>query len=444
MSTVSQLQEVKLAIFDDIYEQFKDDKLNCERASKILGVSLSTFRRMRRSFERCGLEGIVDGRLGRESEKKAPVDEVMKVLNLFKTKYFDFTVKHFHEQLPNYGINRSYTWTKNNLQQAGLVVKAKKRGAHRRKRPRKPLKGMMLHQDGSTHQWVPGKTWDLIVTMDDATSEIYSMFFVDEEGTNSTFIALLEVMNTHGRFCSLYTDRGSHYWLTSKAGGKVEKGTPTQVGRALAQLGIEHIAGYSPQARGRSERMFETLQGRLPQELRVRGITEMEEANTFIREEYLEKHNQNFAVASSEEGSAFIPWVGIDLEDILCIQDERTVTNDNTVSYKGKRLQIPADKHRFHYVKSRVKVCEYPDGAMAVFHGPRCLERYDRQGKAIKDEETGNAASREGFSHSSAPKEGAKVEGRSQPTPSSVTEPSRRSGCSPAEPYPPDGTHGID
>lgn len=444
MGKLATQREVILMTFESVYEQFQGRSLNCEQASKILGVSISTYRRMRRSFEEDGQDGLLDKRLGKASARRAPVDELMQIEELYKTKYFDFTVKHFHEQLNSYGINRSYTWTKNILQRAGLVEKVKKRGAHRRKRPRKPLKGMMLHQDGSTHQWVPGKYWDLIVTMDDATSKIYSMFFVEEEGTNSSLRGLLEVMNTHGRFCSLYTDRGSHYWVTTKAGDKVDKNNLTQVGRALAQLGIEHIPSYSPQARGRSERMFETLQGRLPQELRVRGITEMEAANQYIREEYLQKHNQSFMVPAEEDGSAFIPWVGIDLSDILCSQTERTVTNDNTVSYKRITLQIPEDKHRCHYVKCKVKVHEYPDGTVAIFHGPRCLGRYDVQGKAIKEEDNKNAASRQGFSHSSAPKEGAKGEGRSQPAPSSVAEPSRRSGCSPAEPYPPDGTVGID
>jgi transposase len=443
MGHVSVHQEVMLMTFESVYEQFQERSLNCEQAARILGISISTFRRKRRSYEEDGHEGLLDKRLGKASARRAPVDEVMRVEELYKTRYFDFTAKHFHEQLPRYGINRSYTWTKNILQRGGFIAKAKKRGAHRRKRPRKPLKGMMLHQDGSSHQWVPGKIWDLIVTLDDATNEIYSMFFVDEEGTNSSFRALHEVMSTHGRFCSLYTDRGSHYWVTTKAGDKVDKNSLTQVGRALAQLGIEHIPSYSPQARGRSERMFETLQGRLPQELRVRGITEMEAANQYIREEFLQKHNQQFMVPAEEEGSAFIPWAGIDLSDVLCIQTERTVTNDNTVSYKGMSLQIPVDKHRYHYVKVKVRVHEYPEGTMAVFYGPRCLGRYDKTGKALKEEGVGNAASRRGFSHAAAPKEGVEDEGRSNPAPSSVTAPSWRSGCSPAEPYPPDGTFGI-
>lgn len=442
MGQTAKLQEVRMMIFDDVYGLYQTARLDCEEAATMLGVSLSTFYRMRKRFEHDGCEGLVDRRLGRLSARRAPADEVAEVINLFETKYYDFTTKHFHEKLTSYGINRSYTWTKNVLQDAGLVKKAKRRGTHRRKRPRKPMPGMMLHQDGSSHEWVPGKWWDLIVTMDDATSEIYSAFFVQEEGTMSTFQALEEVILTKGLFCSLYTDRGAHYWHTPKAGGKVDKDNPTQVGRALAQLGVEHIPSYSPEARGRSERMFETLQARLPQELRVRDITDMDEANRYLREEYLPEHNSRFAVAPEEDASAFIPFISGNLKEILCVRHERVVNKDNTVSYNGLSLQIPADKHRCHYVKVRVQVHEYPDGELAVFHGPRCLEHYDHQGRPLLAEEE-DAASRRGFSHSAAPKEAEKSEGRSQPAPSSVTAPSQRSGCSPAEPYPPDGTDGI-
>ena len=238
---------------------------------------------------------------------------------------------------------------------------------------------MMLHQDGSTHEWVAGQWWDLIVTMDDATSRTYSAFFVKEEGTMSTFRGLSEVISTVGLFCSLYTDRGSHYWHTPDAGGKVDKDNPTQVGRALAQLGIELIAAYSPEARGRSERMFGTLQKRLPQELRLAGITTMDAANRFLKETFLPEHNQRFAIAPEEPGQAFVPFAG-NLADILCVQEERTVGKDNTVRYKGLVLQIPEDRHRHHYVKARVGVHEYPDGHLAVFHGPRRLAVYNADG----------------------------------------------------------------
>ena len=386
------LREVRVIRFEEIYGQYRMKRLSCEAAAEILGTSVSSFYRMRRRYEEEGSEGLADRRVGKLSARRAPVDEVMRVINLFETKYYDFTVKHFHEKLEGHGIHRSYTWTKKVLQQAELVKKAPRRGAHRRKRARRPLPGMMLHQDGSKHEWVPGRFWDLIVTMDDATNFIYSCFFVDEEGTMSAFSALGEVIKAHGLFCSLYADRASHYWHTPQAGGKVDKNNPTQVGRALGQLGIELIPAYSPEARGRSERMFGTLQKRLPQELRLRGIRDMEEANRFLREAYLPDHNKRFTVPSEEKGSAFIPWAGNGLQDILSIQEERTVGNDNTVRYKGLCLQIPEDKHRYHYVKVRVRVHEYPNGTLAVFHGPRKLAQYGTDGKLLKKTKKEQAA----------------------------------------------------
>jgi hypothetical protein len=321
------------------------------------------------------------------SARRVPVDEAMRLIALFETQYFDFTVKHFHEKLVAQGYARSYTWVKNTLQEAGVVKKAKKRGKHRRKRPRRPLPGMMLHQDGSSHEWVPGKIWDLIVTMDDATNETYSMFFCEEEGVMSSFQGLSETMKTHGLPCSLYVDRGSHYFFTPKAGGKVDKGRLTQVGRAMAQLGIEMIAAYSPEARGRSERMFGTLQKRLPQELRLHGITDMAEANRFLRESFLPAHNARFAKAAEAEGCAFTPLYGFALDDVLCIQNERVVSNDNTVRYKNSTLQITSGNSRLHYAKCKVRVHEYPDGGLAVFHGPRRLETVLLEKKGHKEEE---------------------------------------------------------
>lgn len=378
--------------FEDVYGRFRQRRLTVDEAADLLSVSVSTFGRYRRRYEAEGAAGLYDRRLGRVSARRAPTDEVMRVLALFETRYFDFTVKHFHEKLVSeHGSTRSYTWTKNTLQAAGAVRKAPRRGAHRRKRPRKPLPGMMLHQDGSSHAWVPGAEWDLIVTMDDATSEICSAFFVEEEGTMSSFQGLHEVIARHGLFGSLYVDRGSHYWQTPEAGGKVDKANPTQVGRALRQLGVELIPAYSPEARGRSERMFGTLQRRLPQELRLAGATTMAEANRFLREVFLPAHNERFRQPAAEPGNAFVPYVGPDLADILCVQEERVVGNDNTVRYHGLHLQIPADRHRHHYVKARVRVHEYPDSTLAVFHGPRCLARYDSRGVPL-DETNRSAA----------------------------------------------------
>jgi transposase len=369
--------------FEEVLGRYGSGRLSCEEAADLLSMSVSSFYRWRRRYEsHGGPAGLADGRMGKASARRAPVDEVARVLELYETRYFDFSAKHFHEQLSGHGIQRSYSWTKSTLQAHGKVVKAKRRGAHRRRRPRKPLPGMMLHQDGSRHEWVTGQWWDLIVTMDDATSEVYSAFFVAEEGTVSSLRGIREVIERRGLFCSLYTDRGSHYWVTTTA-GKVDKDTPTQVKRALDQLGIELIPAYSPEARGRSERMFATLQGRLPQELRLAGITDREAANHFLAEVFLPAHNRRFRTPSTETGSAFVPYDGVSLPDILCIQEERTVGNDNTVRHAGRILQIPQDRHRNHYVKCKVRVHEHTDGTLAVFHGPRRLATYQADGTLI-------------------------------------------------------------
>ncbi len=384
MGRTEQLQGLRLMKFEEVYGRSYRGELSQLEAAEVLGMSERTFRRWRERFEAEGAEGLYDRRLGRASARRAGVDEVMAVLALFDTRYWDFTAKHFWEKLvAEHGFKRSYNWVRLTLQARGRVRPAPRRGAHRRKRPRRPVAGMMLHQDGSSHEWVAGQRWDLIVTLDDATSDVYSGFFVEEEGTMSTLRALSEVIAERGLFCSLYADRGSHYWHTPEAGGRVDKDNPTQVGRALAQLGIELIAAYSPEARGRSERMFGTLQKRLPQELRLAGITTMDEANRFLKQVFWPTHNACFARPAEAAGSAFVAFAG-NLADILSVQEERVVANDNTVRYKGLVLQIPADRHRHHYVKARVRVHEYPDATLAIFHGPRCLARCRADGSLIE------------------------------------------------------------
>jgi hypothetical protein len=277
------------------------------------------------------------------------------------------------------------------VQSKGLLERAKRRGAHRRKRPPRPLPGMMLHQDGSRHEWIAGlDAMDLIVTMDDATNTIYSAFLVAEEGTASTFQALLEVFGQHGLPLSLYTDRGSHYFHTPEAGGRVDRKHLTQVGRALAHLGVEHIAAYSPQARGRSERLFQTLQDRLVKELALAAITTVEAADRYLRDVYVPAHNKQFAVKAEQDGSAFVAIPGVDLNEILCVQEDRQVDKDNTVVFARLRLQIPPSPLRPHFVKARVRVRRYHDGTHAIFHGPRCLARYDADG--VLQDETKQAA----------------------------------------------------
>jgi transposase len=375
--------------FEELYERRQRRTLTMGEAAEMLGITERTFRRWSSRYQAEGAEGLQDRRLGRASARAVPVDEALRMVTLYETRYTGWTVKHFHERWQaDHGGTRSYTWTKKALQAAGHVARAPRRGAHRKKRPRKPLPGMMLHQDGSTHEWSPGCQWDLIVTLDDATTEIYSAVFVEEEGTMSSFQGLQTVIETQGLFSSLYTDRGTHYWYTEEAGGKVDKTRLTQVHRALQQLGITLIAAYSPEARGRSERVFRTLQDRLPKELALAGITDMAAANQFLRDRFVPAYNQRFAVPAAESGTAFVPWIGSNLPDLLCVQEERVVANDNTVRYQGRSLQIPQDRHRYHYVKVTVRVHAYPDGTLAVFHGPRCLARYTTEGQLLTPDAT--------------------------------------------------------
>lgn len=382
MTRATILQEVRQMRFEELYARRQRRELTMAEAAEMLGITERTFRRGSTRYEADGTTGLEDRRLGRVSARAVPVDEALRMVTLYETRYTGWTVKHFHERWhAEHGGSRSYTWTKNRLQAAGQVSRAPRRGAHRKKRPRKPLPGMMLHQDGSTHEWVPSCQWDLIVTMDDATSELYSAFFVEEEGTMSSFQGVREVIEQKGLFSSLYVDRGSHYWHTEEAGGKVDKNRPTQVHRALQQLGITLIPAYSPEARGRSERIFRTLQDRLPKELALVGITDMTAANRYLVERFLPAYNRRFAVPATESGTAFVPWSGTGLADILCVQEDRIVANDNTVRYQTRSLQIPQDAHRFHYVKVSVRVHEYPDATLAVFHGPRCLARYHADGR---------------------------------------------------------------
>lgn len=372
--------------------RYRAGAFSCVEAAEFLGISERHFRRLRDTYEAEGAEGLIDKRRGRASARRAPVDQIEWVLGEFRTRYFDFTVKHFHEELQKRGFKLGYTWTKTVLQQRGYVAVAPKRSAHRKKRPRRPLPGMLLFQDGSTHEWLIGQpNLDLIATMDDATSELYSLFLVEQEGTESSFLGLSETIAKKGLFSSFYTDRGSHYFFTPKAGEAVDKGRLTQVGRALAELGIEHIPSYSPEARGRIERLWDTLQGRLPPLLRLNAIATVEAANRYLTQTYLDEHNARFAVPAAEEGSAFVPFVG-ELANVLCAKHERAVGNDNCVRFERLSLQIPEQRHRRHFVRANVQVRQYPDGRLAIFHGPRRLADYTPDGRLMTEETTARSA----------------------------------------------------
>lgn len=361
-------------------------KINWLEAAAIIGITDRGMRRWRKRLEVEGYEGLFDRRTRRPSAKRIDMATVEKILKLYRETYFDLNVKHFVEKLhAQHDIQLSYTWVKTALQDAGLVTRYAKRGPHRKKRPRRPLTGMMLHVDGSRHQWIPGLDHyqDLIVIFDDATSEVYDVQLVEEESTWSVMAALKRVVETRGLFCSLYSDRGSHMAWTPKAGGLVDRDHPTQIARALKQLGIELILAYSPQARGRCERIFGTWQGRLPQELRLQKITTVEGANEFLRKDWIPIHDASFSVEAEQTGTAFLPYTGTDLEKIFSQQHERVVDNDNTVRYENRCLQIPQQTFRFSLARCRVLVCEHLDQTITVHYGNHLLGQYDAAGQPL-------------------------------------------------------------
>jgi len=387
MNRTTWVQDRRMQKFRDVLSRWESGELSMMEAGELLGMSERQFRRYRDRYEEEGLEGLLDRRLGRQSVRRVPEGERQRMLELYRAFYGGWNVKHFHEHLrESHSFAWGYTWTKTQLHAAGLVERSRRRGAHRRKRPRKPCEGMMLHQDGSRFAWLAEQApLDLIVTMDDATSTIYSAFLIEEEGTASSFQGLLETFLAKGLASSLYSDRGSHYFVTLKAGGAVDKIRLTQVGRALDRLGIEHIPAYSPEARGRSERMFSTLQDRLPRELALAGIVDIEAANRFIAQTYLPAHNARFARPAAVDDSAFVAADPQQLAQILCIEEERVVARDNTVAFARLRLQLPKNPIRHHFVKATVKIRQYPDGTLAIFHGPRRIARYRPDGVAIED-----------------------------------------------------------
>jgi transposase len=360
-------------------------KITWWAAAEIIGVTDRTMWRWRERLEKFGYEGLADRRKGKPGPRGIPVATVEKVLGLYKETYYDLNIRHFHEKLRDeHGIELSYTWVQQALQGAGLVAKRHKRGPHRRRRPRRPMVGMLLHIDGSKHRWLNNERWhDLIVILDDANTEIYYAQLVEEESTRTVMAGLREVLEVKGVFCALYSDRGSHFFVTVKEGEKVDKHRLTQVGRAMKELGVQMIAAYSPQARGRSERSFGTWQGRLPQELRLAGINTIEGANRFLRERYIAEFNRKFSVAAAETGTAFRRTGRSDLNWIFSIQTERVVEKDNTVAIRGRSWQIEKTRFRNSLAGSTVTIHEHLDETVSIRFGPHVVGRYSSSGAAL-------------------------------------------------------------
>jgi transposase len=367
-----------------------DKKITWLQAAEIIRVSPRQLRRWRTGWEKYGYDGLFDRRLGKPSPRRVALETVAEVLRLYREKYAGFSVQHFHEKLEKeHKIKLSYTWVKKALQGAGLVEKEAKRGVHRKKRERRPIPGLLLHIDASKHQWFQDARWhDLIVIMDDATSEVYYAQLVDEESTRTVMAGLREVIEQKGAFCALYSDRASHFFSTPKAGDVVDRQRLTQVGRALAELKIEMIPAYSPQARGRSERSFGTWQGRLPQELALKAITTVEAANQFLLESYIAEFNQKFSVAPAQTGNAFLPVYGHDLDLVFSIQHERVAGKDNTVKLANLCLQIERTSWRNSLAGCRVKVHQHFDETFTIVYAGRIVGKYSCEGLPL-DNATG-------------------------------------------------------
>jgi len=362
-------------------------KITWWQAAEILGISIRTMRRWKWKYENEGFKGLRDGRKGKPSWKRVPPGETERILGLYRDRYFDLNVRHFYEKAKSqHGVTLSYTWVKNLLQGAGLVKKSRDRKPHRKRRPRRPIPGMLLHIDGSHHQWFQDDRWlDLLVILDDATGEIYYAQLVEDEDTRTVMTGLREVITRKGLFCALYSDRAGHFFYTPKAQQQVDHRQLTQVGRAMKDLGIQMIPAYSPQARGRSERSFSTWQGRLPQELRLRGITTREHANTFLRQDYIQEFNSRFTVTAAQTGTAFVPLGSQDLDRIFSIQHERTVDNDNTVRLANMILQIESTTWRSTLAGCRVLLQQRLDATIVVSYGPHVIGRYTHNGKPIPE-----------------------------------------------------------
>ena len=378
-------REVKAVTRKEVIVRAIAKELTWIQAAEICGITARHMRRLKDHYQRYGYGGLIDGRGGKTRRKRIAVASIEELCRLRREQYADFSVQHFWEKATEvHKLKISYTWAKLALQAAGLAEKSPARGTYRRRRERRPLTGMMLHIDGSTHDWLVDESkQDLIVVQDDADSRIHYAQFVPQEGTQSTFAALKHVLQRSGRFCELYSDRGSHFCLTPQAGQKATTEHDGQVSRALKALGIRQILAYSPQARGRSERTFQTIQGRLPQELRAAGITTYAAANQYLERIFIPDFNRRFTVTPAQAGTAFVSLIGVDLDLLLAVQHERTVWNDSTVSFENLKLKLPPRTDRIHYVRCPVLVHEFPEGTLGISYQGRLLARYSRDGHLL-------------------------------------------------------------
>ena len=374
------IQEVMLRALSGEIHWFK--------AAEILGMSPRTLRRWRLGFEKHGYDGLIDHRHQVPSIKRVPVSQVEQVLKLYRETYRGWNVRHFHQTIRREcGVTVSYTFVKKLLQGAGLVRRKRARGRHRMRRDPRPCFREMLLIDGSDHEWLsslPGERQSLISVIDDATSRtLYSQLW-EEETTQGVLSALYDVVKTHGIPAALYSDRASWAFETPRAGGPVDKVRLTRVGSVLKRLGIEHIPSYSPQGRGRCERVHRTFQDRLIKELKLAGVQDLTQANDYIRHRYLPIHNESFARPPADPGCAFVAVDGADLDAIFYEEEERQVSRDNTVVFRRARLQLHPQPGRRSCAGLHVSVRRQMDGRYSIWRGVQLLGRYDTDGRPME------------------------------------------------------------
>lgn len=416
-------------------------ELKWHQAARIIGVTDRTMRRWKQRYQEFGYDGLLDRRRGRPSPKAVPFEEVQRILHLYREKYLGFNVRHFHQIAQReHGLKFSYSFVKNALQGAGLVKKQKARGRHFKRREPKAHFGEMLHLDGSPHEWLalcPGEEQTLIAILDDATNKLLYAQLWPSESSEAVMSGLKAVVGQEGIPMSLYTDRASWAFHTPKAGGKVDKSNLTQVGRALAVLGVEHIPAYSPQARGRGERLNRTLQDRLVNELRLHEITDIDAANAYLRERFIPQYNADFARPPREAASAFVTTGETDLDQVFCIEEERVVNNDNTVSFDRVLLQISKQPGHASCSGMHVKVRRHLEGSLSIWKGQKVLGRYQADGSPIKAGNGNGKGRKAGFQGMEGSRMSKEREGSPKAPSSDIPSPSSgypSAGCSPAAP----------
>jgi hypothetical protein len=335
---------------------------------------------------------LIDRRLLRPSKRRVPPLQVELVLRLYRERYGGFNVRHFHQiARREHGVTVSYSFTKQTLQAAGLVTKHRTRGRHRRRREPRACFGELLHIDGSVHAWLALRPEDrsvLIAVVDDATKRVlYAQLWTSETAV-AIMTAMRDVISTYGLPMAVYTDRAHWAFHTPQAKGRVDTTQLTQLGRALDRLGIEHIPAYSPQARGRSERLNRTFQDRLVNELRVAKVTTLVAANRYLRDRFIPDYNASFSCPAADATPAFVAAGPIDLAQILCHQEERVVGRDNTVTFAGRVFQLAPQPGRRSCTGLRVLVRRHLSGEHSIWSGTRQLGYFPAVPERPRDRRT--------------------------------------------------------